>query len=95
MNNTSIFCVRRDPMMRLRVFNFKHVYRNKALLHAVIILACWSCHTLKARVTLEMVHFDERAVGGAPEGCARWLMCRCEHILNAKSLPGRFRGPKA
>ena len=50
---------------------------------------------LQARVTLEMVHFDERAVGGAPEGCARWLMCRCEHILNAKSLPGRFRGPKA
>ena len=45
---------------------------------------------LQARVTLEMVHFDGRAVGGAPEGCARCLMCRCEHILNAKSSRDAF-----
>jgi len=45
---------------------------------------------LQARVTLEIVHFDGRAVGGAPEGCARCLMCRCEHILNAKSSRDAF-----
>ena len=45
---------------------------------------------LQARVTLEIVHFDRRAVGGAPEGCARCLMCRCEHILNAKSSRDAF-----
>jgi hypothetical protein len=45
---------------------------------------------LQARVTLEMVHFDRRAVGGAPEGCALCLMCRCEHILNAKSSRDAF-----
>ena len=45
---------------------------------------------LRARVTLEMVHFDGRAVGGAPEGCARCLMCRCEHSLNAKSSQDDF-----
>jgi len=27
---------------------------------------------LQARVTLEIEHFDWRAVGGAPEGCARF-----------------------
>ena len=45
---------------------------------------------LQARVTLEIVHFDGRAVGGALEGCARCLMCRCEHILNAKSSRDAF-----
>ena len=47
---------------------------------------------LQARVTLESVHFDGRAVGGAREGCARCLMCRwrCEHILNAKSSRDAF-----
>ena len=45
---------------------------------------------LRARVTLDMVHLDGRAVGGAPEGCARCLMCRCEHILNAKSSRDAF-----
>jgi len=45
---------------------------------------------LQARVTLEMMHFDGRAVGGAPEGCAHCLMCRCEHILNAKSSRDAF-----
>ena len=46
---------------------------------------------LQARVTLESVHFDGRAVGGAPEGCARCLMCRCEpHILNPKSSRDAF-----
>ena len=45
---------------------------------------------LQARVTLEIVHFDRRAVGGTPEGCARCLMCRCEHILNAKSSRDAF-----
>ena len=45
---------------------------------------------LQARVTLEIVHFDGRAVGGVPEGCARCLMCRCEHILNAKSSRDAF-----
>ena len=41
---------------------------------------------------LEMlVHFDAgRGVSGAPEGCARCLMCRCEHILNAKSSRDAF-----
>jgi len=39
---------------------------------------------------LEIVHFDGRAGGGAPEGCARYLMCRCEHILNAKSSRDAF-----
>ena len=29
---------------------------------------------LQARVTLEIVHFDRRAVGGAPEGCARYFL---------------------
>tara|TARA_B100000524_G_scaffold290310_1_gene165204 strand:+ start:682 stop:960 length:279 start_codon:yes stop_codon:yes gene_type:complete len=37
-----------------------------------------------------MVHFDGRAVGGAPEGGARCLMCRCKHILNAKSFRDAF-----
>ena len=45
---------------------------------------------------LEMlVHFDAgRAVSGAPEGCARCLMCRCEHILNAK-IPGTRSWPQS
>ena len=38
---------------------------------------------LQTRVTLEMVHFDGRAVGGAPKGCARCLRCHCEHLLSA------------
>ena len=37
-----------------------------------------------------VLHFDRRAFGGAPEGCARCLMCRCEHILNAKSSRDAF-----
>ena len=68
-------------MMRLCVF--KHVCRA--------LLRCYSVAIpFQARVTLEMVHFDGRAVGGAPEGCARCLMCRCEHILNAKSSRDAF-----
>ena len=45
---------------------------------------------LQTRVRLKMVHFDAREVGGAPEGCARCLGCRCEHILNAKSFRDAF-----
>ena len=72
----SIFCVQRDPTMRLCVC--KHVCVERCCGFSVVM-------PLQARVTLEMVHFDGRAVGGAPEGCARCLMCRCEQILNAKS----------
>ena len=49
---------------------------------------------LQARVTLEIVHFDRRAVGGAPEGCARCLM-PLRSNFECKEFPGRFRGPKA
>ena len=44
----------------------------------------------RARVTHEMVHFDGRAVDGAPEGYARCLLCRCDHILNSKSSRDAF-----
>ena len=50
---------------------------------------------LQARVTLEMVPFDGRAVGAAPEGCDRCLGCRCEHILNAQRVFGSSSWPKS
>ena len=69
-------------MMRLCVF--KHVRVERCCGFSVLVMP------LRARVTLEIVHFDRRAVGGAPEGCARCLMCRCEHILTAKSSRDTF-----
>jgi len=51
-------------MIRLCVF--KHMCRT--LLRFCVVMP------LQARVTLEVVHFDRRAVGGAPEGCTRCLM---------------------
>ena len=70
-------------MMRLCVYK-----------HVCCIERCCGCicvvTPLRTRVTLEMVNFDGRSVGGAPEGCARCLMCRCEHILNSKSSRDAF-----
>ena len=75
-------------MMRLCVF--KHVCIARCCGFSVAI-------PLQARVTLEMVHFDGRAVGGAPEGCARCLMCDVplRAHFECKEFPGRFRSPKA
>jgi len=68
-------------MMRLCVF--KHVCVERCCGFSVVM-------PLQAGVTLEMVHFDGRAVDGTSEGCARCLMCRCEHILNAKGSRDAF-----
>ena len=39
---------------------------------------------LRARIVLYMVHLDGRVGCGAPESCARYLRCCCEHLLGAK-----------
>ena len=39
---------------------------------------------LRARIVLDMVHLDGRVGCGAPESCARYLRCYCEHLLGAK-----------
>ena len=49
---------------------------------------------LRVRVTLEMVHFDERAVGGAPESYAHYLRCRYEQVLNENSFRDAFVAQK-
>ena len=69
-------------MMRLCVF--KHVCRA-LILYTVVCVDM----PLRARVTLEMVHFDERAVGDAPEGCARCLTYRCDHFFGYGVISGR------
>jgi hypothetical protein len=49
---------------------------------------------LRVRVTLEMVHFDKRAVGGAPKSYAHYLRCRYEQVLNENSFRDAFVAQK-
>ena len=49
---------------------------------------------LRVRVTLEIAHFDKRAVGGAPKSYAHYLRCRYEQVLNENSFRDAFVAQK-